>query len=136
MYKLRILLCCYMRCKTGVPLIAYSFVLQQGVVFAIFHCFLDDEVTRHPPFITFVFEKLSISGSVGKARVAKWWKHSPPSYQCGPGSNPGVDAICGVEFVVGSLPCSGEVFSPGTPVFPSPYKPTLPVLKKSQVPSG
>ena len=28
-------------------------------------------------------------------------------------------------FVVGSLPCS-ERFSPGTPVFPSPQKPTLP----------
>ena len=30
-----------------------------------------------------------------------------------------------VEFVVGSLLCS-ERFSPGTPVFPSPQKPTLP----------
>ena len=29
-----------------------------------------------------------------------------------------------VEFVVGSLLCS-ERFSPGTPVFPSPYKPTF-----------
>ena len=94
-------------------LIAYSFVLLQGVVFAIFHCLLDDEVTRHPPFIPFVFEKLSISGSLilGKvARVAKWWEHSPPSYQSGPGSNPGVDAICEVEFVVGSLPCSERFF--------------------------
>ena len=30
-----------------------------------------------------------------------------------------------VEFVVGSLPCS-ERFSTGTPVFPSPQKPTFP----------
>ena len=30
-----------------------------------------------------------------------------------------------VEFVVGSLLCS-ERFSPGTPVFPSPQKPTFP----------
>ena len=30
-----------------------------------------------------------------------------------------------VEFVVGSRPCS-EVFSPGSPVFLSPQKPTLP----------
>ena len=33
-----------------------------------------------------------------------------------------------VEFVVGSLPFS-ERFSPGTPVFPSPWKPTLPNSK-------
>ena len=30
-----------------------------------------------------------------------------------------------VKFVVGSLPCS-ERYSPGTPVFPSPQKPTFP----------
>ena len=30
-----------------------------------------------------------------------------------------------VEFVVGSLPCSNKGFS-GTPVFPSPQKPTIP----------
>ena len=42
------------------------------------------------------------------------------SHQCGRGSNPGVDAICECEFVVGSLPCS-ERF----PVFPSPQKPLL-----------
>ena len=28
----------------------------------------------------------------------------------GPGSNPGVEAIFGVEFVVGSLPCSKRFF--------------------------
>ena len=33
-------------------------------------------------------------------------------HQCGPGSNPGVDAIhMWVEFVVGSLPCSQRFFS-------------------------
>ena len=31
-----------------------------------------------------------------------------------------------VAFVVGSLLCSKRVFSPGTPVFPSPQKPTFP----------
>jgi len=41
------------------------------------------------------------------------------SHQCGPGSNPGVDAICGLSlFLVLSLAPRG--FSPGTPVFPSP----------------
>ena len=41
------------------------------------------------------------------------------SHQCGPGSNPDVDAICGLSLLlVLSLAPSG--FSPGTPVFPSP----------------
>ena len=47
------------------------------------------------------------------------------SHQCGPGSNPGVEAICGLSlFLVLSFAPRG--FSPGTPVFPSPQKPTLP----------
>ena len=42
------------------------------------------------------------------------------SHQCGPGSNPGVDAICGLSLLlVLSLALRG--FSPGTPVFPSPW---------------
>ena len=47
------------------------------------------------------------------------------SHQCGPGSNPGVDAIMWVEFVVGFLPCTKKFFSPGTSVLPSPLKTTL-----------
>ena len=48
------------------------------------------------------------------------------SHQCGPGSNPGIDAIiCGLSLLlVLSLALRG--FSPGTPVFPSPQKPTFP----------
>ena len=47
------------------------------------------------------------------------------SHQCGPGANPGVDAICGLSLLlVLSLAPGG--FSPGTPVFPSPQKSTLP----------
>ena len=42
-----------------------------------------------------------------------------------PGSNPGVDTICGLSLLlVISLALRG--FSPGTPVFPSPQKPTFP----------
>ena len=41
------------------------------------------------------------------------------SHQCGPGSNPGVDAMCGLSLLlVLSLALRG--FSSGTPVFPSP----------------
>ena len=39
------------------------------------------------------------------------------SHQCGPDSNPGVDAICGICF----LPCSGRFFS-GYSGFPLPFK--------------
>ena len=46
------------------------------------------------------------------------------SHQCGPGSIPG-PGVMWVEFVVGSRPCS-EGFSPGSPVFLPPQKPTLP----------
>jgi len=46
------------------------------------------------------------------------------SHQCGPGSNPGVDAICGLSLLL-VLSLAPRGFSPGTPVFPSPCKPTL-----------
>ena len=60
------------------------------------------------------------------ARVAWWeWVRALASRQCGPGSNPGVDALRGSEFVVGSLPCS-ERFFIGYSGFPlSPQEPTL-----------
>ena len=46
-------------------------------------------------------------------------------HQCGPGSNPGVDAICGLSLLL-VLSLAPRGFSPGTPVFPSPEKPTFP----------
>ena len=47
------------------------------------------------------------------------------SHQCGPGSNPGVHAICGLSLLL-VLSFAPRGFSPGTPVFPSPQKPTFP----------
>ena len=47
------------------------------------------------------------------------------SHQCGPGSTPGVDAICGLSLLL-VLSLAPRGFSPGTPVFPSPRKLTLP----------
>ena len=47
------------------------------------------------------------------------------SHQCGPGSNPGVDAICGLSLLL-VLSLAPRGYSPGTPVFPSPQKPTFP----------
>ena len=46
------------------------------------------------------------------------------SHQCGLGSNPDVDAICGLSLLL-VLSLAPRGFSPGTLVFPSPQKPTL-----------
>ena len=47
------------------------------------------------------------------------------SHHCGPGPNPGVDTICGLSLSL-VLFLAPRGFSPGTPVFPSPQKPTFP----------
>ena len=47
------------------------------------------------------------------------------SHQSGPGSNPGINAICGLSLLL-VLSFAPRGFSPGTPVFPSPQKPTFP----------
>ena len=47
------------------------------------------------------------------------------SHQRGPGSNPGVNAICGLSLLL-ILSFAPRRFSPSTPVFPSPQKPTFP----------
>ena len=41
------------------------------------------------------------------------------SHQCGPVSNPSVDAICGLSLLL-VLSLAARGFSPGSPVFPSP----------------
>ena len=46
-------------------------------------------------------------------------------HQCGPGSNPGVDAICGLSLLL-VLSLAPRGFSPGTPVLLSSQKPTFP----------
>ena len=47
------------------------------------------------------------------------------SHLCGPGSVPRSDAICGLSLLL-VLSLAPRGFSPGTPVFPSPQKPTVP----------
>ena len=47
------------------------------------------------------------------------------SQQSGSGSNPGVDVICELSLLL-VLSFAPRGFSPGTPVFPSPQKPTFP----------
>ena len=41
------------------------------------------------------------------------------SHQCGPGSNPGIEPICGMSLLL-VLSFTSRDFSPGTPVSPSP----------------
>ena len=50
---------------------------------------------------------------------------APAFHRCGPGSNPGVDAICGLSLLL-VLSFATKGFPPGTPVFPSPQKITFP----------
>ena len=45
--------------------------------------------------------------------------------QCGPGSNLSVEAICGLSLLL-VISLGPRGFSLGTPVFPSPHKPTFP----------
>ena len=47
------------------------------------------------------------------------------SHQCGPGSIPGLGVKCGLSLLL-VLVLAPRGFSPGTPVFPSPQKPTFP----------
>ena len=47
------------------------------------------------------------------------------SHQCDAGSSPGVDTICWLSLLL-VLSFAPRGFSPGTPVFPSPQKPTFP----------
>ena len=50
------------------------------------------------------------------------------SHRCGSGSIPALDAICGLSLLL--VLCSAPTgFAPGTPVFPSPQKPTFPNSK-------
>ena len=48
------------------------------------------------------------------------------SHQCGLGSIPGLGVICGLSLLV--LYSAPRGFSPGTPVFPSPLKPTFDLI--------
>ena len=91
---------------------------------------------RHPSFIS-IISQWNLCWTVGIDTHYRVTKNKPlgskgravvralASHQCGPGSNPGVDAICGLSLLL-VLSLAPRGFSPGTPVFPSPQKPTFP----------
>ena len=57
--------------------------------------------------------------------IKEHWMRALASHQCGLGSNPGDDAVCGLSLLlVISFALRG--FSLGTPVFPCPQKSTFP----------
>ena len=55
-----------------------------------------------------------------------------PSHQRGPGSNPGVDAICWLS-LLSALSFAFKCFSPGTPGFSSPQKLTFPNSNSTRI---
>ena len=60
--------------------------------------------------------------------MAKWdaaLVRALASHKCDPGSNPGVDAICGLSLLL-VFSFAPRGFSSGTPVFPSLQNPTFP----------
>ena len=51
--------------------------------------------------------------------------HTLASHQCGPGSIPGLGVICRLSLLL-VVVLAPKGLSPGTPVFPTPQKPTFP----------
>jgi len=79
---------------------------------------------KHPHYLLralpWICAKPPLQGSEGGAVV-----RSLASHQCGPGSTPGIDTICGLSLLL-VLSLAPRGFSLGTPVFPSSQKLTLP----------
>ena len=73
----------------------------------------------------FMLHYFGISGSEEQGWRSRAVVRVLASHQCGPGSNPVVEAICGLS-LLWVLSFAPRGFSPGTPVSPSPQKPTLP----------
>ena len=106
---------------------AHLNIQYQAEIHTSFHCFMEiGQIFRNKKYILWFKFILGLNfisplGGASDGTVVR----ALASHQCGPGSNPGVDAICGLSLLlVLSLAPSG--FSPGTPVFPSPQKPTFP----------
>ena len=73
--------------------------------------------------VNFELELRQISGRRDGA-VVEHFSPMQASHQCGPGSIPGLGVKCGLSLLL-VLVLAPRGFSPGTPVFPSPQKPTL-----------
>ena len=69
--------------------------------------------------LSFTFYQFFSLTLIGEQGMAQWWELSSPS-----STQPDVYAICGLSLLL-VLSFAPRGFSPGTPVFPSPRKPTL-----------
>ena len=76
-------------------------------------------------FFEIMNNNIVVSQSLGQGSKGGAMVRALASHQCGRGSNPGVGAICGLSLLL-VLSLTPRGFSPGTPVFPSPQKPTFP----------
>ena len=90
---------------------------QRLAILPIFHAQAASNVT--PPHTQ---DLLSFNGFWGARDGAV--VRALASHQCGPGSNPGVHAICGLSLLL-VLSLAPRGFSPGIPLFPSPQNPTF-----------
>ena len=72
-------------------------------------------------FVFFVSNNLILLGEQG---MVQWWEHSPPT-NVARVQIPASNVLCGLSLLL-VLSFAPRGFSPGTPVFPSPQKPTFP----------
>ena len=100
-----------------------------------------EDVSRHKTNMSLRFRETRMveKGQIAQGRGMRGRKNCtrkrgagiaqlPPtqaSHQCGPGSIPGLGVKCGLSLLL-VLVLAPRGFSPGSPVFPSPQKPTFP----------
>ena len=82
---------------------------------------LDTTYTHRQHSVLSLSDDVEVAGSRDGAVV-----RALASHQCGAGSIPRLDVICGLSLLV--LFSAPRGFSPGTPVFPSPQKPTFDLI--------
>ena len=84
-------------------------------------------VTHFPtplPFQEIVISSKNRGEGSRDGAVVEYLPPMQASHQYGPGSIPGLSAVCGLSLLL-VLVLSPRGFSPGTPVSPSPQKPTF-----------
>ena len=90
--------------------------------------FLEESWVENPTFVTSNMCAYS-PGQWGSARVAQWWEHSPPT-NAARVQTPVLE--CGLCLLL-VLCLAARGFSPSTPVFPSPQKPTFPNSNSTRI---
>ena len=100
---------------------AHLNIQYQAQIHTSFHCFMEISQIFHSKKYILWFKfilGLNFISPLGGARDGTVVR-ALASHQCGPGSNPGVEAICGLSLLL-VLSLAWRGLSPGTLVFPSP----------------